>query len=205
MFIQSVSDALYEAIKNTTIAEWLIALTALLYVVFAAYNNIWCWLFGILSSGLSIYLCFNGHLYLESALQLFYVLIGIYGWYEWKFGSESNDELEITRINLRVFVYLMVIGVACWIPLGLFSAHFSTQVLPYLDAFITSFSIVATWMTAKKQLENWLFWIVIDGLAIYLYASRGFYLIALIYFLYTILAYVGYRSWKKEINSSASH
>ena len=89
-----------------------------------------------------------------------------------------------------------------WLPLGVFAHLYSTQALPYLDAFITAFSIIATWMTAKKVIQNWIFWVVIDALAIYLYASRSFYLISGLYGLYTILSISGYFQWKKKIEKS---
>lgn len=185
------------AINKTSATEWLIFITALLYVILAAKENIWCWLMGILSSGFSIYLCFQGNLFLESFLQLFYVIIGFYGWYHWLYGSDKKEELKITSLNFKKNITLLFISILVFIPLG-FTAHkYSTQALPYLDAFITAFSLIATWMTAKKILENWIYWIVIDFMALFLYFSRDFYLIAVLYLLYTLLAFLGYFKWKK--------
>lgn len=190
-----------EAILNTSFIEWLIFVTAMLYVILAALENVWCWLFGILSSLLSVYLCYSGKLFLESGLQAFYVGIGIYGWYEWLHGSTEQKNLSIqTSSKQQIGIYILI-SCILWIPLAYIAKHYSTQVLPYLDAFITSFSIVATWMVAKKKIENWLFWILIDGAAIILYAKRDFYLIAFLYFIYTILAGLGYLSWRKKLNA----
>ena len=192
-------DIVVEAAKATSITEWLIFITALLYVLLAAIENVWCWLFGILSSIFSIYLCYSGHLFLESGLNVFYVVIGIYGWYQWLYGSDKKTELPLISYSFKKNILLIFIGAIIWIPFG-FAAHkFSTQAMPYLDAFITAFSIVATWMTAKKIIENWLYWIVIDALAILLYTYRGFYLIGLLYIIYTILAFAGYISWRKKL------
>ncbi len=193
--IQSISDT----ILSTSLVEYLIFITAILYVLLAAIENKWCWLFGIISSALSVYLCYEGKLFLESGLSIFYVIIGIYGWHQWRYGSKDKSELTIISYPLKKNLSLLLIGLFIWIPFGFFAHNYSTQVLPYLDAFITAFSIVATWMTAKKIIENWLYWIVIDCLAIFLYANRGFYLIALLYLIYTILAVAGYFSWKKKI------
>ena len=192
-------DIVVEAAQKTSITEWLIFVTALLYVLLAAIENVWCWLFGILSSLFSIYLCYSGRLFLESGLNVFYVVIGIYGWYQWLYGSDKKTELPVISYPFNKNLFLILIGAIIWIPFG-FAAHkFSTQAMPYLDAFITAFSIVATWMTAKKIIENWLYWIVIDGLAILLYTYRGFYLIGLLYIIYTILAFAGYISWRKKL------
>lgn len=189
------------ALKQTTLIEWFIFITALAYVFLAAIENSWCWLFGIIASALSIYLCYSGKLFLESGLNVFYVIIGVYGWYQWKYGSKEKAALKIIPSTINKNILLMGIGMALWIPFALVAKNYSTQALPYLDAFITAFSLVATWMTAKKILENWLYWIVIDALAVVLYANRGFYLIALLYIIYTILALVGYIKWKKTITT----
>ncbi len=198
--MDNFADLLRAAIVETSITEWFIFIFALAYILLAAMENSWCWIFGILSSALSIYLCFKGNLFLESGLSIFYVLFGIYGWYQWRFGSEKNTEIRIISLPVKKFPGILFCGVLLWIPAGLIAAKYSTQALPYLDAFITAFSLIATWMTAKKILENWLFWIVIDGLSISLYASRGFYLIALLFIIYTIIAAAGYFKWKKKLS-----
>lgn len=199
----SIYSSIVEAIIQTTFIEWLIFAMALIYVVLAAIENVWCWFFGILASLFSVYLCFSGHLFLESGLQVFYVIIGIYGWYEWLHGSKNKTEPPIISYSFLKLIYLTIIGIIIWIPFGYTAHTYSTQALPYLDAFITAFSIVATWMTAKKIIQNWVFWIVIDGLAVVLYASRSFYLIALLYGIYTILSIIGYLQWKKRIQTSS--
>jgi len=201
MILSQLFPSILTALQNTSLTEWIIFATAMIYVVLAAIENKWCWLFGIISSFFSIYLCFTGKLFLESGLQIFYVLIGIYGWYEWQYGSSEKKALRITSITFSKTAFLIFISIIVWIPFGYIAHSYSTQALPYLDAFITAFSIIATWMTAKKQLQNWIFWIVIDAAAIILYSKREFYLIAILYFIYTILAIAGYFSWKKKIKN----
>ncbi len=198
----SFLENITEAINKTSATEWLIFITALLYVVLAAKENIWCWLMGIISSGFSIYLCFEGSLFLESFLQLFYFVIGFYAWYQWLHGSDKKDELKITSWNFKKNIPLCIIGIIIFIPLGFIAHKYSTQALPYLDAFITAFSLIATWMTAKKILENWIYWIIIDFMALILYFSRDFYLISVLYLLYTLLAFAGYIKWKKTFQTS---
>jgi nicotinamide mononucleotide transporter len=206
MHLSDISASVVSAVKATSITEWLIFISALAYVILAAIENTWCWLFGIISSALSVYLCYSGHLFLESGLNIFYVIIGIYGWYQWLYGSGGKAELPVVTWSLKKNLLLILTGLLIWIPFGYTAHTFSTQAMPYLDAFITAFSIIATWMTAKKILENWTYWIVIDALAFFLYAYRGFYLIALLYIIYTILAAAGYFTWRKKlITSSALH
>lgn len=199
MNFSEIAASITVAMQNTSITEWIIFITALAYVFLAAIENVWCWLFGIIASALSVYLCYSGKLFLESGLNIFYVIIGIYGWYQWLNGSKEKTGLRIHSYSLNKNLVLTGIGIALWIPFALVAKNYSTQALPYLDAFITAFSLVATWMTAKKILENWLYWIVIDALAIVLYANREFYLMALLNIIYTILALAGYIKWKKTI------
>lgn len=200
------------AVEQTSLTEWFIFIFALVYVLLAAIENVWCWLFGILASALSIYLCYMGNLFLESGLQIFYVFMGVYGWYEWLYGNKKKQqalqtavdtELPIVSWNLQKNISLFLIGGILWVLFGYIAYRYSTQALPYLDAFITAFSLVATWMTARKIIENWIYWIIIDASAVVLYASRDFYLIALLYVIYTIIAIIGYFQWKKRIQPSS--
>lgn len=188
-----------DTLKQISYIEWLIFITALVYVWLAAKEKIACWFFGIVSSLFSVVLCYEGQLFLESGLQVFYLFIGVYGWYEWKYGKEGKSELTIISYSIKKLIPLLLIALILWLVFGYIAGKYSTQALPYLDAFITAFSLIATWMTAKKIIENWLFWIVIDGLAIVLYLYRGFYLIGILYIIYTFIAFWGYLEWKRKI------
>jgi nicotinamide mononucleotide transporter len=205
MSLNDILSSVKDAMVQTSITEWLIFITAMGYVILAAIENTWCWPCGILSSALLVYLCFSGHLFLESALNIFYVIIGLYGWYQWLYGSKDKTALAISSFSWGNNALLVVSGLIIWIPLGYAAHRYSTQALPYLDAFITAFSIIATWMQAKKIIENWLYWIVLNGLGILLYSWRGFYLIALLSVIYTFLSVTGYLSWRQKTASSASH
>jgi nicotinamide mononucleotide transporter len=198
---QDILTSITSAFYQTSSTEWLVFITALVYVLLAAIENVWCWLFGILASVLSVYLCYTGSLFLESGLQVFYVVMGIYGWYQWLQGSKEKTAITIVSFSLLKNMPLFFIGCIIWLLLGILSSKYSSQAMPYLDGFITAFSIVATWMTAKKIIENWLYWIVIDALAIVLYASRDFYLMALLYIIYTLIALAGYLKWKNKLKA----
>ena len=199
MIFLKITNTLYSAFYQISNVEGLIFICALLYIVLVALENSWGWLFGILASILSVYLCYKAHLFLESGLNMFYVAIGFYGWYQWLYGSEEKNEIHITKLSFVKNAVLFTLGIIVWIPFGFFANKFSTQVLPYLDGFITAFSLIATWMTAKKIIENWLYWILIDTLAIILFAYRGFYLLALLNIIYSLIAIVGYLKWRKKL------
>jgi nicotinamide mononucleotide transporter len=196
-------DSIAEAVAKTSMLEWIIFFTSLLYVILAAAANVWCWLFGIIASALSIYLAYQGSLFLESWLQLFYVLIGVYGWIMWKQNSSTK---QIRHIRPGEMLTYTMAGGALWLILWYIASSFSSQAMPVLDGFITAFSLIATVLTTKKITENWLLWIIIDICAAWLYYSRGYYLVAVIYVVYTIIAAAGYFKWRKaQIALSGSH
>ena len=127
MFFLKITNSLYTAFHQISNVEGLIFICALLYIVLVALENSWGWLFGILASILSVYLCYKGHLFLESGLNMFYVAIGFYGWYQWLYGSEGKNEIHITKLPFKKNAVLFTIGIMVWIPFGFFANKFSTQ------------------------------------------------------------------------------
>ena len=199
MSFSEITTSIINAFYQTSAVEWLGFICSLAYIILIAFENSWGWLFGIIASILTVYLCYTGNLFFESGLNIFYVVIGFYGWYEWLYGSEEKKELHITKLSLLRNSYLIILGIIIWIPFAFFAKKYSTQVMPYLDAFITAFSIIATWMTAKKLIENWLYWIILDSFGILLFANRGFYLYALLNIIFISMSVSGYFSWRKKL------
>jgi nicotinamide mononucleotide transporter len=203
------TEALINCIRETDAITWIATVTAVLYVILALKENIWCWSFGIVSSALWVSVYFNERLWYESLLSIFYVVLGIYGWVSWakekkkEEGEESRPELSISKIPSKVLLVCVSIAVATGIILGLISSSISDNDFAYTDALIASFSVVATWMTARKYLENWLFWIAIDACSAALYVVKGptMYLAALLFIFYTFMAAGGYFAWKKNLKT----
>jgi nicotinamide mononucleotide transporter len=202
MTAPEITNSIQTAFIHTSFAEWIIFISALIYILLIAVENTWGWMFGIIASLVSVYLCFTGNLFLESGLNIFYVIIGFYGWYQWLYGSKEKKEIQISKNSKLKNSYLILLGCLIWIPFALIANKYSTQAMPYLDAFITAFSLIATWMTTKKMIENWLYWIIVDALGILLFANREFYLLALLNIIYTSMALAGYFSWRKKMTSS---
>ena len=202
MTAPEITNAIQTAFIQTSFAEWIIFISALIYILLIAVENTWGWMFGIIASLVSVYLCFTGNLFLESGLNIFYVIIGFYGWYQWLYGSKEKKEIQISKNSKLKNSYLILLGCLIWIPFALIANKYSTQAMPYLDAFITAFSLIATWMTTKKMIENWLYWIIVDALGVLLFANREFYLLALLNIIYTSMALAGYFSWRKKMTSS---
>lgn len=180
----------------TNFMEYAAVICALMYIVLISLKNQWGWLFATISSAIYIFICYYGKLYLETGLQVFYVAMAIYGWYEW---SDADDEPNegIIQWSKKTHVYIISTGLILTILTGIFFNIYTDQAQPFLDAFTTIFSLIATYMVTKKVLENWFYWIVIDLVAIFLYVNRGLELSGLLYILYTIIAFYGYFNWKK--------
>lgn len=185
------------AIIKTTIWEWLAITSSLLYVILVTYKVLAAWIFAALSSLLYIYLCYSNRLYLESILQVFYFGMAIYGWFMWTSDDETKD-VTVIQWPLKYHIYNVLISGSLMLLFGYIFDQYSNQANPYLDAFTTIFSLMATFMVAQKVLENWIYWIIIDAFSVYLFASRGLYMTSVLFILYTLIAIFGYFSWRKQ-------
>ena len=182
---------------STVLLEWITFVAALAYVYFAAQKKIVTWVFGLISVGLTFYLDVIGKLYIESGLQVFYFVMAIYGWINWK-KAEKND-LPIARWSIQLHLLNIFASASLALLVGYLFANYTEQSTPYLDAFTTCFSLVATFMVVKRVIENWLYWIFINMGMVVLYLNNGYEILALQYGLFVILAIYGYWSWNKAL------
>lgn len=196
--MQEFLNEIQTSILQTSWEEWLAFITSIVYVWLAARQHIACWIFGIISSAIYVYLCFKAQIYAESMLQSFYVAVAFWGWINWRKGTKK---LKIIRWTSNKHLISMVICTLSSLLIGYLLSRFTDQVFPYLDAALFSFSIFATYLITIKVLENWLYFIVIDLLATPLYWNRGYYLTAFLYLIYTVIAIDGFRKWKSEYNT----
>ncbi len=203
----AVFDQLIIEVLALSWVDWVVTITALIYVVLAARQNVWGWVWGIVSCGLWAYASFFFyHLWLDALLQIFYVIMGIVGIYKWigkreKAGSQERRvvrELPITALTARQHVWIILGGSALALVFGYFFDVYTPAAATYLDAFVTIFSIITTFLLVQKKLENWVYWVVIDVASVYLFASRGAYLFAIIMFIYTIIAANAFLQWRKS-------
>jgi nicotinamide mononucleotide transporter len=177
---------------------------AIAYLVLAIRQSLLCWPAALISVGLSVVLFYDARLYMETALQVFYIVMAVYGWYQWQRGGAQHTGVKITTWSRQR--HMIVIGaiVVLTFASGAALTEFTDGAMPFLDSFTTIGAIVTTYMVAKKILENWIYWLVVDSASAYLYGARGLYLYALLYVFYLVLVVIGYRRWLKDWRNDAT-
>jgi nicotinamide mononucleotide transporter len=186
--------------ESIALGHWEIiaVVAALIYVTLAAKANRWCFLFGFISSSIYIYLSAKLAFYYDTLINVYYVLMSIYGWFAWS--NQKKTDTRIQVLGKNKFSLLIGIGIGITIVFALVSRYFLAGSLPYFDSFTTVFSFIATWMVIKKHIENWLIWIFVDFTAAFMYLHKGLYLTFLLFIIYTIIAIFGYLKWKKQFH-----
>lgn len=184
---------------NTSIIEWIAVTSNLLYVILIAKEKNIGWVFGFLGATLYTYICYTNQLFLESSLQIFYVLMAIVGYINWHKGS-INASLNIIEWTFKKHIFSIFILVLFVFIIGFVFSKYTSQQNPYIDAFTTIFSLFTTYLVTIKVLSNWLYWIIINLFSIYLYFENELILTSFLYILMTLFAYYGWKSWQKKMN-----
>jgi nicotinamide mononucleotide transporter len=187
------------------------AITGILYVVFEIRQNIWLWPVGIITSGVYIWVFFTGKLYADMSLQGYYLAVSILGWYWWVKGTghrakgtgegkNEDGKLNVTRLSMMNGIILASVFIVLYFVMWLVLSRFTDSPVPVWDSFITSLSIIATWMLAKKIYEQWYLWIIVNAASIILFLVKGLYPTVILYIVYCAMSFVGLREWGKSLN-----
>ena len=182
---------------NWSIIESAAVFFSILYVILALKESIWCWGAAAISVILYSYICYTAQLYPETGLQVFYLFMAFYGYYQW---NKNDSTLQIQQWTITKHLLILLIGAILTFSMGFYFSLYTNAALPLVDSFTTVFSVFSTYMVTKKVLGNWLYWIVIDAVSVYLYFSRDLHLTSLLFMAYTIIAIFGYFSWLKRNN-----
>lgn len=183
------------------ITELIAVLSSLAYVILAARGSLWCWPAALITTTLYTAIFYKVYLWSDSALQVYYFFMAIYGWINWKkHKNKTTGEQGRLPILTLPFLYhikaIVILAGASWL-LGLLMANYTPTHFPYLDATTTVFALFATYLVAQRVLENWLYWIVIDVVSIYLYQAKGLTPTAVLFALFVVLATYAYFNWSK--------
>ena len=185
---------------NWSIIESVAVFFSVLYVILVLKESILCWWAAAISVILYIYICYTAQLYPETGLQVFYLLMAFYGYYQW---NKNDSTLQIEQWTTAKHLLILLIGAILTFLMGFYFSIHTNAAMPLVDSFTTVFSVFATYMVTKKVLGNWLYWIVIDAVSVYLYFSRDLHLTSLLFIVYTVIAIFGYFSWLKRNNELA--
>lgn len=159
-----------------------------------------CWLVNIVAVILYMILFYQVHLFADAALQGVFVIMQIYGWYSWSKAS-ADRPLLAGYMHRPMMVKSIVIGVAGGLFLGLLFSVYTKASLPWLDSMLASFSLVASYWAAKKYIESWAMWCILDAIYVLMYLYKSLNLTAFLYFLFILLALNGWRMWKQQWNA----
>ena len=183
--------------------ELLGAILGILYIRFSIKQNILTWPTGLLTSLLYVLVFYKSGLYAAMSLQLYYVFISFYGWYFWLKGKTQNDKtlVSVRATTGKMWIKIIMATIFIYAAILFVLIGYSDSDVPYLDSLTTTLSIVATWMLAKKYIENWLIWIFVDFVSTGLYMYKNLWPTVFLFLVYTIMAVFGYFEWKKNLIS----
>jgi nicotinamide mononucleotide transporter len=178
--------------------EVLAVVFSLVCVLLTIKENIWQWLVGIFGVIFYIVVFYQAKLYANMWLQVVFIVLQLYGWYEWLYGGKDKTELKISRSSLQLNFLMVVLAIAGTAAMSYSFARFTDNAMPLADSTATVLSLIAQWMLAKKYLENWLVWIVVNIMTIVLGIAQNLILTAGLYVIFFILAILGFLEWRKS-------
>ncbi len=182
---------------NPILMEITAVVFAIIYLLLAVKQDVRCWYAAIFSSFLYFFIMMSANLYMEAYLQIFYIIMAIYGWFQWNKISEDKSKFIVRTWSIKQHLIVISSVISLAYISGSLLNIYTEAALPFIDALTTWGAIIATYMVAKKLLENWIYWFVIDSISVLLFMSRGLYLTSVLFFVYLIIIYFGYKSWTK--------
>jgi nicotinamide mononucleotide transporter len=185
------------------------AVTGIIYVFLEIRQNLWLWPVGIVTSAVYIWVFFTGKLYADMSLQGYYLLISCLGWFWWLRGKGTepkesridNRPLQVSRLKLKTAVILVIVLAVLYFILWFVLSRMTDSPVPEVDSFITSLSIIATWMLARKIYEHWYLWVVVNSVATALFVYRELYPTVILYIVYLVMSFAGLVEWRKSLPS----
>ena len=196
-----LAHGLIEAARATSALEIVAVSFGLVSVYLSARERISSWPTAIVNVAIFFVLFWRAKLYADAVLQLFYLVLSVYGWYKWLYGGEAQSRLLVSRTQRRHWVVLVPIFLVGGTGLGVLLARYTDSPAPYFDALLTTGSLVAQWMMTRKLLENWIVWIVADMVYVPVFIWRGLPLTALQYGVFLLLAGMGWYGWRLSLRA----
>ena len=196
---------------QTLILDWLVsnkiellgAILGIVFIFFSIRQNILTWPTGLATSALYIVVFYQSKFYADMGLQVYYVGISIYGWYYWIKGNKTKNSttVPVRRMSKNLWLKLIAIAILLYFIILFILLNFTDSDVPFMDSFTTALSIIATWMLAKKYIEQWLIWIFVDIISAGLYIYKELWPTVILFAVYTFMAYLGYIEWRKTLKT----
>jgi len=180
------------------VAEIIAVVFAIAYLLLAIRQNIWCWFCAGISTAIYIFIYAGANLYMESVLNVFYFAMAIYGWSVWQSVGENGGQLAVVIWPVRRHIAAICLIVVLASVSGYFLDSHTDAAFPYIDSTTTFAAIWATFLVARKVLENWWYWLAIDIVSVFIYWSRGLELTSLLFVLYIVMIPFGLISWHRS-------
>ncbi len=195
---------LMEQVQAYSGLEITAVLFAILYLVLAIRENIWCWPCAMVSTAIFVWLFIGARLYMESVLNIFYFIMAVYGWFVWRSGDSDKQALPVSVWSAATHLTAVLMIIVLTAVSGYALVSFTDAAYPYVDSATTFAAIWATFLVARKVLENWWYWLLIDAVSILIYWSRGLELTALLFVVYVVMIPFGLVSWTRSYRKSQS-
>lgn len=195
--MQTFLDALYSLNTLEVIAVGL----GLAYLIFILRQSSWAWYCAFIGTGLSIKLFWDSSLPMEAALHIYYLIMAVYGWWCWRSGMQAKP-LAISVLSWRMHGLIWLLLGILMLVNGHYLAQYTKAALPYLDSFTTWGAVITTVLVARKKLDNWAYWIIIDTAAAYMYWQRELYLYTGLMLVYLVLVAFGWWKWQQEYKAA---
>ena len=174
--------------------------TGILCVYLAAKNKIWSWPLAIISVLIYVVIFTEARLYADAGLQIYFLIMNIYGWYFWGRKSDQQSKVPVSKISFKESLLSIISILLFTAVLGTYLYKGTDASFPYVDSFCTACSLVAQLLLARKIIENWIIWIAVDIIYVWVYISKDLHLTAGMYTLYIFIAAIGYVDWKKSLS-----
>lgn len=178
--------------------EWTAVVFGIVSVYLSVRENVWSWPTAIVNVSLYVYIFFHARLYADMGLQVFYICISFYGWWNWLYGGENRTELHVSRLRREMAILLAIGGVLGAAALGTLLDRTTNADFPYIDSTLTVASLIAQYLMTRKVLENWAIWVVADVAYVGMYISKNLYPTAFLYSVFLVLATMGWFQWKRS-------
>lgn len=181
-------------------------LVGLAYLWLEYKASIYLWIASIIMPAIYIVVYYQAGLYADFGINIYYLLASVYGWIAWKYHKKGQETTEIQEsgighLPLRTLPILLLLFGVLFAGIGFILVRYTDSTVPWFDSFTTALSVIALWMLAKKYVEQWLVWILVDIVCCSLYFYKDLYFTAILYGFYTVIAIFGFLKWKRLIKA----